>query len=237
MRDGGMNRRQLRLDFLAVRLEPWREHEVLAERGWIFVDRKSWSVGRELEEYATGLEEINRFEPEAVDDFGGPASRTLDPVTYFQLGIDVGYPPRDVMYTASAPPAAISVGDLLNLEVASGRAALDPERRPLFFLTEIHESEDPGEKRRRSREIALPPSHRMQPADLPLRWNRTPRPWSEHALVGRLVERDGQSVWIRERQRRGLPAHFYFTDRDAVLDETIRPVVETAQGNGERHFH
>src|ERR1700687_1177294 len=80
MRDGGMNRRQLRLDFLAVRLEPWREHEMLPERGWIFVDGKSWSVGGELEEYATGLEEINRFEPEAVDGVSGAAPRSLDPV-------------------------------------------------------------------------------------------------------------------------------------------------------------
>src|ERR1700737_468104 len=141
------------------------------------------------------------------------------------------------MYAAGAPPAAISVGDLLNLEVAAGGSSLGAERAPLFFLTEIHESEDPGEKRRGRREITLPQSNRMQPANLPLRWNGTPRPWSEHTLVGRLVERDGQTVWIRERQRRGLPAHFYFTDMHAVLYETIRPVVETAQGNGERHLH
>jgi len=38
-----MKWRELRLDFLAVRFEPRREHEVLAERSRILVDGKTRS--------------------------------------------------------------------------------------------------------------------------------------------------------------------------------------------------
>jgi len=72
-----MKWRELRLDFLAVRLEPRREHEVLAERSRILVDGKTGSIGRELEENPARLEEIDRFEPEAVDDFGRAAACAL----------------------------------------------------------------------------------------------------------------------------------------------------------------
>ena len=49
-------------------LEPGRQHEPLAERFLLFVHGEAGTVGRELEQHATGLEEVDRFEPEAVDD-------------------------------------------------------------------------------------------------------------------------------------------------------------------------
>ena len=77
-----MNRWQLRLDLRPLRFEPRREHEVLAQRGLILVDRKSGSIGSELEKNSARLEEINRFEPEAVDDLCGAASGALDSGTH-----------------------------------------------------------------------------------------------------------------------------------------------------------
>src|ERR1700694_2887745 len=130
------------------------------------------------------------------------------------------------MNGARAPPAAISVGDLLNLEVAAGSPTFDAEGGPLSLLAEVHESEDAGEKRRRNREIPLPQSNGVQPANLFLHRHGTAGPWSEHTLVGGLVKGEGQSVRIRERQRRGLPAHLHLADRNSVLDEAVRPVIQ-----------
>src|ERR1700694_1365020 len=138
-----MQRWELRLYLSPLRLEPRREHEMLAERRRIFIDCKSGPVGGNLEEHPTRLEEINRFEPEAVDDFGGAAPRPLDSLAYLQLCVDVGYPPRDVMNAAGPPTTTIGVRDLLNLQVAARRSTVDAERGPLFLLTEIHKAEDP----------------------------------------------------------------------------------------------
>src|ERR1700694_2402508 len=116
-----MQRWELRLYLSPLRLEPRRKHEVLAERRRIFIDCKSGSVGGKLEEHPTRLEEIDRFEPEAVDDFGGPPPRPLDALAYLHPCVDVGSPPRDVMNAAGAPTTTIGVRDLLNLQVAARR--------------------------------------------------------------------------------------------------------------------
>jgi len=141
------------------------------------------------------------------------------------------------MNAAGSPPAAVSVGDLLNLEVAARASPVDTKSGPLLFLAEIHKPQDASEKCRRRREIALPKSNGVQPANLSLHRYRAARPWSEHTLIGCLVKSDRQSVRIRERQRRGLPAHFHFPNGHSVLDQTPGPVVQTAERDSERHFH
>src|SRR6218665_3045722 len=65
-----IDRRQRRLDLLAQRLEPRREDELLAEMGGVLVGVEARSERGDLEEDARRLAEVDRLEPEAVDDLG-----------------------------------------------------------------------------------------------------------------------------------------------------------------------
>ena len=77
----------------------------------------------------------------------------------------------------------------------------------------------------------------MESANLFLDWNRARRPWSEIALVTRLVKCQRQSVRIGERQRRCATPRFHFTNLQVVLGEPIEPVIDASQRDGERNFH
>ena len=65
--------RQRRFDLRAVRLEPGREHERLAQMVERLVGGEARPFGRELEQHAARLEEVDRLEPEPVDHLGRPA--------------------------------------------------------------------------------------------------------------------------------------------------------------------
>ena len=60
-------RRECSDDRRPLRLQPWWQHERLPEVRGVLVHRESRSLGRELEEDAARLEEVNRFEPEPID--------------------------------------------------------------------------------------------------------------------------------------------------------------------------
>src|SRR5919109_4447895 len=62
------DRRQIELQRLAPILVLWRQLERRSERLSRLVDRESRPVGRDLEEHATRLTEIDRMEVLAVDD-------------------------------------------------------------------------------------------------------------------------------------------------------------------------
>src|SRR5882762_7480062 len=57
-------RRQRLLDRRALRVEPRRQHERLAQVRRVLVDGEARSVGGELEQHATRLPEVDRLEPE-----------------------------------------------------------------------------------------------------------------------------------------------------------------------------
>src|SRR3954470_20440435 len=58
-------------------LQPGRHDERLAKMRRIFVGRKAWSVGGQLEEHAAGFAEVHRLEPEPVDHRRGADASLL----------------------------------------------------------------------------------------------------------------------------------------------------------------
>src|SRR4029077_13774629 len=83
VRSGIRKRRENRLDPLAQVLERRRQDELLAEVRRILVRREAGPEGRDLEQDAARLAEVDRAEPEAVDDLRRMAAG----------GGDAGVPP------------------------------------------------------------------------------------------------------------------------------------------------
>src|SRR3954462_10101594 len=64
-------RRELRLDLLAVGLELRRQDHLRPELVERYIDREAGAVVRDLEQHAARLAEVDRVEVVAVDDAGG----------------------------------------------------------------------------------------------------------------------------------------------------------------------
>src|SRR5262245_28374741 len=139
-----IQRRQHRLDLSAVGLEPWRQHELLAEVLEIFVGGEARAVGRELEQHTARLEEIHRLEPESVDDLCRPAMRRRDAFAHLKLDHLVSDAPSDVMHRADAPRATRRVLDFTQLDVFARAAVAYAEAMPAVFDAEVGELQNIG---------------------------------------------------------------------------------------------
>src|SRR5262245_36435971 len=98
--------RQGGLNLVAVRLEPWREDQALAQVLRIFVAVEARAVGGQLEQGAARLPEIYRLEPEPVDGRRGLQAHHPDGFAHLELFGCVAHPPGHVVDPASAPLAA-----------------------------------------------------------------------------------------------------------------------------------
>src|SRR5262249_36107439 len=65
----GFDRSQPRLDLSSPWLQEWRERQPLAQAFERFVGSESRTVGRDLEEHASRLPEVNGREVEAIDNW------------------------------------------------------------------------------------------------------------------------------------------------------------------------
>lgn len=72
------------------------QYERRAQILLVFVYRKARPVGRQFEEDATRLSEVDRFEPESVDLRCGLEADSLDEVAQLFLLISVARPPGEV---------------------------------------------------------------------------------------------------------------------------------------------
>ena len=142
-----------------------------------------------------------------------------------------------MVHSTGSPSPALGVGDFADLEIASRAATTDLETEPLVLLTNVHESENAGEKAGRGREVALPQTDGVQSADLLFYRNRTFAPRSEVALIPRFVHDERQTMRIGERERRGSTSGLDLADGEMVLRQSLSPVVDAAERNGERDFH
>src|SRR5437763_10657394 len=161
---------------------------MLAKGGGILIDGKSRSVGGDLEQHPTRLEEINRLEPEPIDDFCRATSRTINSRADLELGLVIGHPPGDVVYAPGAPAAPVCVGNFFDLEISARPATADFEARPFVLDADVDEPEHPGEERCGPCQVALPESHRMKPANLILNGHRAVAPRRELSIIAGLVE-------------------------------------------------
>src|SRR3984893_8820158 len=126
---GLLQRRQRRLDFLAARFQETRQLEVTAERGYRLVDGETGVVGRDLEEDAAGLAEVDRAEVLTILLFGRlQAMLVTKPRGHCGLcGIILGAK-RDVVYRATAHGAPQEALGLMKIDDTAGIGAIAADR-------------------------------------------------------------------------------------------------------------
>src|SRR5512142_532985 len=202
----------------------------------LLVGGEARAFGRELEQHATRLEEVDGLEPKSVDHFRRPTTRLGDPVANLELHALVGNAPGNVMHGAHAPRAAWCVRCLAHLDVLAGAASVHAETMPAVLLAVGAELEHLGEKRRREREIVFPHADAVESAYLSISGNGTPWPWLELAFICRLDEREMLSMRIGEREHALSSTNLFVTELGAVFGETLAPVLEAAFGNRQRDF-
>src|SRR6202034_1477118 len=120
----GLQFGQHRFDLLAPRLEKWRQLQIVAERFDRLVDGKTRNIGRDLEQDAAGLAEVNRAEILPVELMGWPQAQLRDELLrHRRLARVVGGAKRDVVHrTAAEPPGQESLR-FANIDDAADRFA------------------------------------------------------------------------------------------------------------------
>src|SRR5580765_6036803 len=117
------------------RLEPRRQHERFAEMRGIFVDRETRPIGRELEQHAARLLEVDRLEPEAIDHRRRMMPGRLDARSHLVLMLLVVHAPCEMMNTAHAPRSASSFGRFAHVEHAGRSGEAVPDQTVLLGKT------------------------------------------------------------------------------------------------------
>ena len=93
---GERHRRQPSLDVLALRLEPGRQLETGAKLAEVFIGHEPRAVGRNLEQHAAGLSEIDRAKVLPVEHSGD-----------IQAGLGYGLPPFELLLFISGPKSHV----------------------------------------------------------------------------------------------------------------------------------
>src|SRR5688572_14914547 len=95
------DRHELLFDLLPLVLEEWRQDQLLAQCAGVLIDRESWAERRDLEQHTAGLAEIDRTEPEAVDDWSRPRAMLDHLIAPALVVVHLGGP-GDVVDSAGA---------------------------------------------------------------------------------------------------------------------------------------
>ncbi len=107
-----------------VRFQPWRQDEAFAKPRRIFVDREARAVGCELEQHSAGLLEVDRLEPETIDDRRRMRSCALDTRPDGLLMLGVIDTPCKMVNGAHTPRATSRFRRIANVD--DSRAASNP---------------------------------------------------------------------------------------------------------------
>jgi len=142
----GLERRQAGLDGGALRLEPGREHQTLAQRLGSFVHSESGAFGGQLEQGPAGLGEVDRLEPESVDDSGRPAAGLRDLMSNPELRSLVGDAPGHVVHAPHTPGPAPHAGKLAQVDEPAGASVPEGETMPALLNAGVGESKRVGEE-------------------------------------------------------------------------------------------
>ena len=128
---------QARFDFPAVRFQPGRKHERLAQTRAIFINREAWTFGSELEKDAARFLEIDGLEPESIDYRGRLCAFLGDTLAHFELMRLIVHAPGDVMNAAGAPGAADGCWFLSKINVSPGFPVADAIAMPAVLRSEM----------------------------------------------------------------------------------------------------
>ena len=218
-------------------LEPWRQHERLAQVLAILVDRETGAVRRQLEEHAARLLEVDRLEPESIDDGRRLRPAGLDLRAHRELMQVVVHAPREMMNAADAPRAAAFVGRLA--DVHDPGAVGETVARPSVLFGDALEAEHRRQELGGRRQAPFPDLRAVQASHLTFGLDGAVLPRREFLPLRTrwFHEREPQPVRIDERQHAIAEARFGRTDAGLVLLEPLSPEVEAAGRHFERDFH
>src|SRR6185295_14898248 len=154
--------RQHRLDLLPLRLEPRGQDQPLAEMRRILVHREPGPLGGDLEEHPTRLFEVDRAEPESVDDRRGLGASRQHPLPDAELLGFVGHPEGYVVDGASAPGTPVLGRQLAHFDPLAGASPFRAEPVPAGLLSHELEAESVAEEAGGCRQVALPEANRVE---------------------------------------------------------------------------
>src|SRR5439155_22851460 len=122
--------RQPAFDLRPVWLQPRRPHQPRAEAVGGLIDRKPRPVGGDLKEHAAGLAEVDRMEPEPVDDVADGHARFVDLLPPLPLLLVVGRAPGAVVNCPDGYPAPAGPRRHVQVQPGSGPAGTDGKPPP-----------------------------------------------------------------------------------------------------------
>src|SRR3954465_9323855 len=158
--------RQNTLDLLALPFEEARQLEVTSQRRDRLVDGEAGDVGRDLEQHAAGLAEVERAEVVAVLLVGRADAMVLGELApHRELRLVVGSAERDVVHRTGALRAAEELAGHADIDDAADLAPVRLEADGRTLAAEFREAEHVGQDRRRGRRVAKEQADAVEAAD------------------------------------------------------------------------
>src|ERR1700733_11559373 len=195
-----LKRGQHTLYLLATRLEKAWQLQIPTKGLDRLVDRKSWNIGRDLEQYPAGLAEVDRAEILAVLLFGRMSSVFTDQLFgHLRLLHVVRGAEGDVMYrTASLVPTRNSRG-FVDVDHGAFHVACCSEANHRSFTGNLAEAEHIGQDRCRLPRAVEKQRHALQATDRMFGGDVLVAPSRLILGIGDTYERERHPVLIRER--------------------------------------
>ena len=194
-------------------------------------------IRRQLEQDSARLGEVDRLEPEPVDDRGGPAGGSLDSLAQIELMGLIVHAPGEMVDRAHAPHSAPRLGRLGHVDEGAGSSFGYGVALPFTFGARRTKSHDLRKERGRGRQPTLADPCAVETADLVLGRDGARRGGREGAPAGRgrLDERDLEPMRIGQGKRLFAEAGLDRAERSAVAVEPLGPPLESVgrhrQGN------
>src|SRR5256712_8400800 len=129
-----------------VRSQPRRQHQPSAEILSGFIHHEPRAIGSDLEEHAAGLAEIDRTEPEPVDDLADWHAHLADLLPPLPLLLVIGRAPGHVMDRPDRHPTARRARRDGQIQPGPGTTGTDAKPPPPGRLARRSESELPSGK-------------------------------------------------------------------------------------------
>ena len=214
-------------------LEKRRQLQIVAQRFDRLVDGKARRVGRDFEQNAARLAEINRAKILPVELMGRPQAEIGDELLrHRRLGRVVGGAKGDVMHRTAAEPAGQKTFRFADIDDAADRVA-GAEAGKCSVTAGVAKSQNIGQHRSRACCVFDHQRDAVKTAHSVFGGNGAGAPGRLGFGAGHADQRETHAVRIGKRQHRVAEALFRRLVRDAVFDETVRPIADGARRHAE----
>src|SRR5215207_45908 len=234
-----MDRRKYALDLWTLWLEPWRQHELLAQMADRLVHREAGLGGRQLVQHATRLTKVHRVEVVPVPDLRRVQAGLDHTLAKRELGGIVGHLECDMVHDPRPFRAAHEAADRADVHDPARPSIADGEATRRLVLRDGTKSEDVHEHALGLVSPLHPQSHRVKAVDRMLGRNawcaRTGRTRFGSGVADELVHR---AVVIAEREHAfhvgPAAARHQRLVANSMSHEPLEPEAERARQHRER---